>query len=370
MNKTAINTTIDTLIRPEIKALNAYNVPSSDGMIKLDAMENPYGWPKELKKELKARLADAAIHRYPDPKATGLKMQLRRVMNVPETQAMMLGNGSDELIQVLAMAIASADRVMMAPEPGFVMYPMVAKFVGMQYVGVPLNSDFSLDLAAFLTAIETHQPSLIFLAYPNNPTGNLFDAEAVEKIIEAAPGVVVVDEAYNAFTDQSFMSRLGQPGFENLLVMRTVSKMGLAGLRLGMLAGSPAWVAELEKLRLPYNINCLTQIAAEFMLKHDGKLAEQADAIRVDRQKMQQDLQMLPGVEVFPSEANFLLVRVPQGKASWLHQQLQLRRILIKKLDGGHPLLTDCLRLTIGTPTENMALMAALVELLDPESES
>ncbi len=253
---------LSRLIRPEIRALKAYHVPDSAGLIKLDAMENPYTWPETLKQEWLEVLRAVPINRYPDPAAQALRTQLKQSLAVPAGMDVLLGNGSDELIQLILMGMARPGAVVLAPEPTFVMYKMIACFVGMQFVGVPLAADFGLDLAAMRAAIKQHQPAVVFLAYPNNPTGNLFDAAAIETLLQESPGLVVVDEAYHAFAQQSFMDRLGR--FDNLLVMRTLSKQGLAGLRLGILAGDPAWLAEFDKLRLPYNINSLTQASAGF----------------------------------------------------------------------------------------------------------
>ena len=257
--------TIDKLVthwvRPEIRELSAYHVQPAAGLIKLDAMENPYTWPAELRAEWLALLRGTDVNRYPDPGARALSERLVEAMDVPAGMRVLLGNGSDELIQMIAMSLAGPSRSVLSVDPGFVMYRMIATFCGMRYVGVPLaGDDFGLDLPAVLQAMETYEPAVVFLAYPNNPTANLFDAGAVVEIIRAAPGLVVVDEAYAPFTDASFMPRLGE--FDNLVVMRTVSKMGLAGLRLGLLAGPAAWLDEFDKVRLPYNINVLTQQVA------------------------------------------------------------------------------------------------------------
>ena len=211
----------DQVIRPEILALSAYYVSPASGMVKLDAMENPYSLPPELRNEIAWLAADAPINRYPDASATVLKAALREALAIPEGMDIMLGNGSDEIIQIIALAFARPGAILMSVEPAFVMFRMIATFTGMGYAGVPLRADFSLDVDAMLAAIAQHQPAVIFIAYPNNPTGNLFDAEAVSRIIEAAPGVVVVDEAYQAFADASFMGKLAQ--YPHLLLMRTLS---------------------------------------------------------------------------------------------------------------------------------------------------
>ncbi len=346
-------------IRPEIQALSAYHVPEAGDWIKLDAMENPYRWPEPLQQEWLESVRQVEINRYPDPAARDLTQQLRQVMGVPESHEIVLGNGSDELIQMLLMTLSGSGRTVLAPAPTFVMYSMIAEFVGMNFVGVPLDSDFGLDLSAMLSSIEQHQPAVVFLAYPNNPTGNLFDRDAVQRIIEAAPGFVVLDEAYHVFAEESFMGAL--PQYENLLVMRTVSKMGLAGLRLGLLAGDPRWIGEINKVRLPYNINVLTQHAATFILRHAVVLEQQAASLREDRETLLEQLQQTLGVvQVYPSRANFILFRVAAGRATPLFQQMLERGVLVKNLDPAGGALADCLRVTVSTPQENRQFLDAL----------
>ncbi|MDH5483873.1 MAG: histidinol-phosphate transaminase [Gammaproteobacteria bacterium] len=350
------------LIRAEIRALSAYHVPDPGEMIKLDAMENPFHLPDGLIRQWQDLMRDVPLNRYPDPSARELTRRLREVMDVPEGQAVILGNGSDELIQIMAMSVAEKGRVIMAPEPGFVMYKMIATFVAMDYVGVPLNTDFSLDLEAMLAAIKRHQPALIFLAYPNNPTANLFDEAAIVEIIKASPGLVVIDEAYHPFACTSFMGRLGE--FDNLLVMRTVSKMGLAGLRLGLLAGPEKWLAEFDKVRLPYNINVLTQMTASFVLQHADVFEQQAKTIRQQREWLLTELAAFDGLEVFPSRANFILVRLKVGDANAVFAALKDAGILIKNLHPSGGMLEQCLRITVGTPEENQALLVSLNKIL------
>jgi len=349
-------------VRPEIRALHPYHVQSAAGLIKLDAMENPYTWPDDLRAAWAEMLRSTDVNRYPDPGARALSARLIEAMDVPAGMRVLLGNGSDELIQMIAMSLSGPSRCVLSVEPGFVMYRMIATFCGMRYVGVPLNADdFSLDLPAVLQAMAESQPAVVFLAYPNNPTGNLFDEDAMIEIIRSAPGLVVVDEAYAPFTEASFMGRLGQ--YDNLVVMRTVSKMGLAGLRLGLLAGPAAWLDEFDKVRLPYNINVLTQASADFALRHRAVFDAQTRAIREERERVAAAIAHLPGVTVYPSQANFLLVRTPPGTTPSWFAGLRERGVLVKNLDGAHDLLADCLRPTVGTPTENDALLAGLTEL-------
>ena len=352
--------TPERLIRPEILALNAYHVPPASGLIKLDAMENPYRLPQELRDEIARAVADAEINRYPDAGAQQLKAGIRQVVDLPPGMDILLGNGSDEIIQILALAVAQPGAVLLSVEPSFVMYRMIALFAGMEYVGVPLREDFSLDLEAMLSAIKRDQPALVFLAYPNNPTGNLFDAAAVRQIIAAAPGLVVLDEAYYAFASDSFIPQLAH--YENLLVMRTFSKLGMAGLRVGFLAGSAVWLSQLEKLRLPYNMGVLPQVVASKLLQHHDVLLAQAERIKQERGRLLNDLQAMSGVQAYPSEANFILFRVAGATA--VFAELKRRGVLIKNLDGGHPALLDCLRVTVGTPEENAKFIAALQDSL------
>lgn len=346
-------------VRPQIRALSAYHVPDSRGLIKLDAMENPYGWPAELLQAWHARLASVALNRYPDPGAAELKARLRATMDIPAGAEILLGNGSDEIIQMLALAVGGASRTILAPEPGFVMFRMIATLTGTNYVGVPLREqDFALDADAMLAAIREHQPALVFLASPNNPTGNRFDEAAMRAVIKAAPGLVVVDEAYYPFCDGDCLGWLAD--YEQLLVMRTVSKLGLAGLRLGLLAGGGGWLQEIEKTRLPYNINVLTQVSASFALEHAGVFAQQARKICAERVRLAVALAKISGLTVYPSEANFILLRTAAGQAARIHAALCQAGVLIKKLDGSHPLLRDCLRVTVGKKDENDAFLAAL----------
>ena len=344
------------LVREEVLALAAYHVGEAAGMVKLDAMVNPYALPQELRREIAELAAGAAINRYPNPQAPELKARLRQTMAIPEAFDILLGNGSDELIHIMVQALARPGAVVLAPEPTFVMYRVYALVNRMRYVGVPLAPDFTLDCARFLAAIEEHQPALTFIAYPNNPSGNLFPEADVLRILHAAPGVVVLDEAYHAFAQKSFMQRLAQ--HPNLIVMRTLSKSGMAGLRLGYAAGSPAWMREFDKVRPPYNVNVLTQLVAERLLAHAGVLAEQAAAIRGERGRLEAELARMGGVTAFQSDANFLLLRVPD--AGKVFAGMKERGVLVKLLHGSHPLLAQCLRITVGTAEENTQCLAAL----------
>lgn len=349
---------ISTVIRPEVRALSAYKVADASGFIKLDAMENPYTWPEDIKQEWLKVVHAAEINRYPDPEAKSLCRILKQYNNISDESAILLGNGSDEIIQLLLMALPKNSCVM-APEPSFVMYKQIALCLGLDYHGLPLQADsFDLDLPALLESIEKHQPEVIFLAYPNNPTGNLFDTDAIKSIISHSKGLVVLDEAYAPFTDASFIKEL--ENYSNLLVMRTVSKLGLAGLRLGFIAGNPTIIEQLNKVRLPYNINILTQCSAEFALSKPEMFQEQTETLRNERARMFLQLSTLPGISPFPSSANFILFKTPKDKATEIFELLKEKGILIKNLAPQKGLLTDCLRVTIGKPEENNVFINAL----------
>lgn len=345
-------------IRPEVRRLQAYHVADPGDAIKLDAMENPYSLPDALRQAWLERLREVPINRYPDPAAGGVQARLARTLGPGGGRSLILGNGSDELIQIIALSVARVDRVVLAPGPGFVMYRMIAAFAGMRFEEVPLLAeDFALDMPAMRSAIDRLRPAVVFLAYPNNPTGNLWPREAVLELVERAPGIVVVDEAYAPFASDSLLDLAGSP--PGLVVMRTLSKMGLAGLRLGLAVGDPDLIGELDKLRLPYNINVLTQASVEFALDHAEEFERQAERIRADRESLFEALSAMDGVTPYPSEANFILFGVSPGSAGPVHAGLKERGVLIKNL-ASQPMLEDCLRVTVGTPQENAAFLDAL----------
>jgi len=345
-------------VRAEIRALAAYSVAKAEGMIKLDAMENPYALPADVRERLASALAEVPINRYPDGGADSVKRALRASLALSDDVALMAGNGSDEVLQIITAAVAKPGAAVIAPEPSFVMYRLYAVYANARYIAVPLRDEFSLDIDSMLATIERERPALVWIAYPNNPTGNLFDAGDVERIIRAAPGLVVVDEAYYAYADRSFLPRVLE--FDNLIVVRTVSKIGMAGLRLGYAVAHPAWIAELEKVRPPYNVNALTQAAVPLLLAERALLDGEAIAIRAERARLATALSTMPDVVVHPTATNFVLARFPDGNATFA--ALRDAHILVKNLHGWHPLLANCLRITVGTPIENDALLKALRE--------
>lgn len=354
---------VRSTVRDDIQAMTAYAVPSAEGYIKLDAMECPWPLPDVVRDAVAEAVRNTPLNRYPAADPTALKAALREAFGVPAEAGLVLGNGSDELIHLLIQATCQPGDVVLAPWPSFVMFSLSAGFDHARFEGVTLTDDFLLDLPAMLAAIERHQPKLIFLAVPNNPTGRPWAAADIEAVVRAAPGLVVIDEAYQPFSDVTWMPRVLE--CPNVVVLRTVSKIGLAGLRLGYLSGHPAWLAEIDKVRPPYNINVLTEAAALAVLAHQEVLDGQATALRAGRATLHAALAGLPGVQVWPSQANFILARFAAGGDA-VHAALKSRHILVKNLSHAHPLLADCLRISVGTPDENAALLAVLNEFLSP----
>lgn len=343
------------VLRDDVQSMHAYAVQPSKGFIKLDTMENTHRLSPQLQEALGRRLGTVAINRYPAEEQLELKKALMAHAGMPSHFDMVLGNGSDELISLLAMACKPGSTIL-APLPGFVMYEMSAKLQGLKFVGVPLTPEFELDEPAMLAAIEAHRPAIVYLAYPNNPTANLWDEAVIDRIVEAAPGLVVMDEAYQPFASRTYLPRAAR--HPHVLVMRTMSKFGLAGVRIGYLVGPKALVAEVEKLRPPFNVSVLNSHCALFALEHADVFAEQAADIRAQRERIQRGLQGMPHVKSWPSDANMILVRVPDAAKTF--EGLKAHGVLVKNVSKMHPLLANCLRLTVGTHDENTRLLDAL----------
>lgn len=346
-------------IRQDVQSMHGYAIQPSAGLVKLDAMENPFRLPPALQRELGERLAAVAINRYPAQCVADVVAALSRHVQLPAGCKMILGNGSDELIDLLSVACDVPGAGILAPLPGFVMYEMSAHLRGLRFTGVPLTPDFELDRAAMLAAIERERPSLTYIAYPNNPTANLWNDAVIDDIVAAVGaqhGLVVFDEAYQPFSSRSWLQRMA--AHPHVLVLRTLSKFGLAGVRLGYLCGHAALVDEVDKVRPPYNVSVLNAEATLFALDHVDEYARQAAVLRSERERLQAALRQLPGATPYPSEANMILVRVPDAKRAF--EGMRSRGVLVKNISGLHPLLANCLRLTVGTPDENTQMIDAL----------
>ena len=351
------------LIREDVQSMHAYAVQDATGLLKMDAMENPYRLPLALQQALGQRLGAVELNRYPGSRLEDLRRALASHAQMPEGFALMLGNGSDELISLLAMACDRPGATLLAPVPGFVMYAMSAQLQGLNFVGVPLTADFELDEAAMLAAIDKHQPAIVYLAYPNNPTANLWDDAVIERIVQAAPGLVVMDEAYQPFASRSYIDRVARHG--HVLLMRTLSKFGLAGVRLGYMMGPAALIAEVDKVRPPYNISVLNAECALFALEHAEAFDAQAADLRAQRDALLPALRAL-GLKVWNSDANMVLVRVPgeEGRAQAVFEGMRAHGVLVKNVSKMHPLLANCLRLTVGSADDNAQMLRALQQSL------
>ena len=351
------------LIRQDIQSMHAYAIQDATGMVKLDAMENPYTLSADLQAKLGERLGKLAINRYPAARLEDLKTALRSYAQVPAGYGLMLGNGSDELISLLTMACVLPGAKVLAPLPGFVMYAMSAQFQGLEFIGVPLRADFELDEPAMLAAIAKDKPAITYIAYPNNPTGTLWDEGVIKNTIAACArygGLVVMDEAYQPFSAKSWITQIHHfPEHNtNVLLMRTLSKFGLAGVRIGYMTGPAALVNEVDKLRPPYNVSILNCECALFALEHGEVFKLQAQEIRAQRAMLLEALAKMPGVQAMPSEANIILVRVPDAAKAFTG--MKAHKVLIKNVSNMHPLLANCIRLSVGTPAENQQMLAAL----------
>ena len=354
---------IKTTIRQDVQSMHAYAIQPSAGLIKLDAMENPFALAPDLQRALGERLGRVAINRYPSQCVADVAAALARHIELPTGCQIIVGNGSDELIDILSVACNVPGAAVLAPLPGFVMYEMSAKLRGLMFVGVPLTADFELDEAAMLAAVEQHRPAITYIAYPNNPTANLFDDAVIDRIVAAVgaqQGLVVFDEAYQPFSSRSWLQRMAQ--HEHVLVLRTLSKFGLAGVRLGYLCGPAALINEIDKVRPPYNVSALNAEAALFALEHADEYARQAALLRSERTRLQRLLADMSGVTAYPSDANMILVRVPDSARAFAG--MKTHGVLVKHIAGLHPLLANCLRLTVGAPQENDLMIRALKDSL------
>lgn len=336
-----------------LRGSSAYHVPLPPTLrAKLDANELPYGLPPELRAGLAAALADVALERYPDAGAKRLRAAVATQLGVAGDQ-LVFGNGSDELIAMLCAAFAGP---LVYPTPTFVYYKLAAITHRLPTVEVPLGPGFALDEATLEFAIVEQRASIVFLALPNNPTGTLWrPGFALELAARHRDVVIVSDEAYCAYSGTTNLPHLA--AHPNLVVMRTLSKIGMAGLRVGFTITSPAIARLLEKVRPPYNVSALDQAAATYLVEHASAwAAARAADVVAERGRLAAAL-AAKGLEVFPSEANLLLVRVADARATW--QRLADAGISVRAFGEAGP-LANCVRITVGTPDENAALLAAL----------
>ena len=373
-----MTTDLPAAIRPDVQAMHAYAVADATGLIKLDAMENPFPLPPALQTALGERLGKLAINRYPGNETQRLKHALAAHYQAPASHGVVLGNGSDELIAMLATTVlktapnlraAKSDKpaTLLVPQASFVMYQITAQLLGLEFVSVPLRNDLELDADAMLAAIAQHQPELVFLAYPNNPTGTQWQPDTIDRCIAAVTdygGLVVMDEAYQPFSSATWLDRVkaDPQANRNVIIMRTMSKFGLAGVRLGYLFAPQPIAQEIDKVRPAYNVGVLNAECALFALEHTDVFAEQAATLRHERTRIEADLAQHPQLQVYPSQGNMVLVRCKgaSDQAAQAHAGMKARGVLVKNVSTMHPMLANCLRLTVGTPDENTAMLAAL----------
>lgn len=335
------------LVRPNVYALTAYAAKEIPCKVKLDANESPYGF-KNAAKALKS----FKTHRYPDPEAKALKKLIAKDFRVnPEN--ILQGNGSDEMIYYLVTTFGGP---VLYPVPTFSMYGIISQAIGVRKLGIPLDSAFDIDIEGFLKEIKKTKPRLIFLSSPNNPTGNCFSSDRILQIIEASRKgtIVVVDEAYQPFASKTgFLPLLGD--YRNLVIMRTLSKIGLAGLRIGFIVADSEIIEEVNKTRLPFNVNSLSQTIAVEALRSKKVLRAYISSIISEREKLFAGMSGISGVIPFPSEANFILFRVPHPER--VYAGLLENGVLVRNMKG---LVDGCLRVTVGTPSENRIFLASL----------
>jgi histidinol-phosphate aminotransferase len=322
-------------------------------------MENPFALPPLLREKLSEAMKNIPLNRYPEPGAPIIRKKFARHYGV-DANMIMIGNGSDELIQTLCSAFINSSSTVIVPLPTFVMYRIIAVNTGHKIIEVPLDDMYELDLDAVLAQITRNSPVLIFLSYPNNPTGNCFSIEKIITIIEKSPGIVIVDEAYGNFSGQTLLPLLKR--YDNLVILKTLSKVGLAGIRIGFLIGSPSLIYELDKIRLPYNINTLSQVAAGFYLDHLDIFTGQIQDIVQRREELLSALRKINGIKPYPSQANFIFFSCDFDTDS-VYKDLVKEGVLIKNLNSPG-MLRNCMRVTVGTQDENNEFLKALKKVL------
>ncbi|MEE9252032.1 MAG: histidinol-phosphate transaminase [Thermodesulfobacteriota bacterium] len=347
-------------VRRGVRELQAYSVPHIDCRVRLDGNESPFTLPEEVLREVVSAASKIPYNRYPDPDAGSLRRQISKMVGFPP-EGIVLGNGSDELIEMLLIAFSGGTGGVLIPVPTFSMYGIMARALELELIEVELDGDFDIDIDKTVETIESKDPDLIFLASPNNPTGNCFSKEKILKILDVSSGMVVVDEAYFDFSGLSVLPLLEK--YPNLIVLRTMSKIGFASLRLGIALSGPELASELDKVRLPYNINSFTQACAEVVQKNPGFIAQNIQLIVRERDRLLRALGSMEGVEAFPSDANFVLIRVEDADGVW--GGLVERGVLVRNFNSPGR-LRNCLRVTAGAPEENDAFLAALKGVLSP----
>lgn len=346
--------TIEQRVCSNIKILSSYSVPQVKCDIKLDGNESPYDLYPVLKKHILKELEVLELNRYPDPEFTRVRSRLSKLFSHPE-EGILLGNGSDEIIQMLITVFTGKTGKILIPTPTFSMYKLTSIALNKKVIECELDDDFDINLDDILKFINEDDPDLIFFATPNNPTGNSFSKDKIMKVLENTQAIVVIDEAYFDYSDISYLDCLSK--YKNLIILRTMSKIGLASLRLGILIADPELVQQINKARLPYNINTFSQSVMMIALDNIDLINQKVEIIKVERKKLEMDLSKFKSLKVFPSDANFFFIRAED--ADLLFNELVKRNILIRNFNRPGR-LSNCVRITVGTPGENKKLIEAL----------
>jgi len=343
-----------------INHLKAYKTETSPAKVKLSSNELPYDLPEELKAKIQEELKKIPFNRYPDPYATELREILADLWRIKENN-IVLGNGSDELILYLTLAVGEPYESVVYPVPTFPMYRVSADIVGRPVYEVPLDKNLDIDESRFAEILENYSPTLMFISYPNNPTGNLFSREKLERLRKKVQ-LMVSDEAYYDFSGETYINEAVNPS-ENVAVLRTLSKIGLASIRVGALIGDESFIREIFKVKLPFNVTYPSQVIAKVVLTEGLNFIRWAvNQVISERERLLRELQKMEGIEVFPSKANFFLFRTP-FEADLVHRKLLEKGVLIRNVSY-LPGLEGCLRVNIGKPEENDIFLEKLQEVL------
>ena len=347
--------------RDDLRALEGYHSPQLDVPVRLNTNESPYAPPKEFVDAWLDALRDTPLNRYPDRDARELRAALADQLHQP-VERLFCANGSNEVLQTVLLTFGGNGRTAAVFEPTYALHSHIARITGTAVVVGERTADFTVDAGAARALLAEHRPALVFLCSPNNPTGTVEPAATIEELLDATGGLVVVDEAYGEFAEHSAIEVVADD--RPLIVARTYSKVwSMAALRLGFCVAPPWVVEELEKVVLPYHLAVPTQLAGVLALRYGREMDERVALLVRERERLHAELDKVEGVTVYPSGANFLLLRVhDDGHALW--QRLVDRGVLVRDFSSW-PRLAGCLRVTVGTPEENDAFLAALREAVE-----
>jgi len=347
---------IADFVRPDLAGFEPYVAKEPPHKIRMNANENPFDMPYQIRELIKEEISRHQFNRYPDPAAMELRARLAVELRVDANQ-LAIGNGSDELINYIIAAFGGGGARVIFPTPTFSMYEILAALWGAEAKAVPLSESFDISSDAILAEADADGRNIVFISFPNNPTGNCFSTQAILDVIEYSNAIVVVDEAYYEFSGKTFLPLLGD--HQNLILLRTFSKaFGLAGLRVGYMIARSDIIDEIMKVKLVYNINSLSQRIALILLEHKSEMSVYIDKILQERERLARHLSEMDGITPFQSDANFILFRA-EPNAEIIFSGLLQKGILIRNLNEPG-LLRNCLRVTMGKPEENDAFISAL----------